>query len=89
MTWHVPPGVASCTDDDGVVWVLSTEHGRIVRLDEVSALIWAAADGANRYEEVVTTLANENGWAPAEIGVHVEHFLNELTACGLLGEESA
>lgn len=88
MTWRVPEGVVVTRDDARTSWVLSTDLGRIVRLDEVSALIWRAADGAPDPELVVTRLAEENEWEPDAIRHHVESFIDELVACGLLEKET-
>lgn len=88
MTWRVPPGVA-VVEEDSVAWVLPSQQGQIVRLDEVSALIWRAAEGAQDVERVVRRLAADNEWDPDAIRLHVGSFIDELTACGLLEKETA
>lgn len=88
MTWHVPDDVI-VSRDGGIAWVLPTRFARIVRLDEVSSLIWEGADGAQDTEALVARLADDHGWEPQEIRAHVEGFVDELTACGLLEKETS
>lgn len=77
-------GIAALTEDD-VVYAAFLPAGPIVVLDGIAALIWTETTLGDR-EDVAEKVAAATGSTAEEIRPHVDAFVDELVARGLLEE---
>jgi hypothetical protein len=83
MTVLRPAPRVGVIDDGDVVYAASLPDGPIVVLEGVAALIWTEACGGER-ATVADRVAAATDATAAEVRAHVDAFVDQLLARGLL-----
>jgi len=85
--WRTRPGLADEElDGERVIWDPVTGH--LARLDRIGSLVWASLDGTVTIEELASELSAAFGAVHADVCADVEDLVRQLSAMGLLVEDS-
>ena len=83
MNGYRPADGMGIVEHEELLYVATLPDGPIIVLDGISALIWDEACGDDR-ETIVDRVAELTAAAPDAIRAHVEGFVADLVARGLL-----
>ncbi|GAA1762312.1 PqqD family protein [Agromyces humatus] len=83
MTRLRPAAGVGTLESDGTVYVAPLPDGPIVVLEGIAVLIWGEACGGDR-DTIADRVAEATDAPPDEIRAHVDAFVADLVARGLL-----